>query len=298
MAAPRDRRSARPLSLALQKKPEATISAASAEAMILRILECLDSFHDLHTGAMLNKGFLTVYKKNELRLLKNSLRNMSPAQWELREASPKQIIVSKNGGKPDYTPKLYVQFHRRDTLVVQGLKAMLHRTCQTQLRSETVAALSEKDPAKSVRVDDAFWRIWTFCTIFGPDKKKMQDIDSQVDWLQGGDRERERRPGSADSNATSVVSSGSKSRRGQISPDGFGRGNYGGLGLDEMYDMIEIWDCLKSMLNGLTGPGRVVQAKAHGVFDTQRVASGDVDAEQLLLGMCPRCEMFHRQANL
>ena len=111
-------------------------------------------------------------------------------------------------------------------------------------------------------------------------------MESHVDWLQGGDeRRQEDRPDSADSAAASEArSSGSRGRTAHLSPDSFGRGNYGGLSLDEMYDMMEIWECLKHLLRGLTGPGRIVQARAHGVFDAQRVVPGDRDAEQVLLG--------------
>lgn len=274
--------SARPLSLAFEKESQVPISAASAESVILRILEGLDTFEDLFVAARLNKGFLAVFKKNELRLMKNALRNMSPAQWELREASPKEIILRPANGKTEYSPNNYLMFQKRDSLVVESLKLRLLKSCRAQLRPETIQALGDRRSAGSGRMEDAFWRVWTFCTIFGCDSRRYSSLEDQIDWLHGG--EGSRRHNRQDSLLSYSMSNRAGRPSSQITSESFGRGNFGGLSLEELDDMLEIWDALKDLLWSLTGPGCVAQAKTHGVFDAQRVVSADKHAEQAMLG--------------
>lgn len=269
-------RSAKPSSPAVTIS-RSVISAAGAEKVILRIFEALDNFDDLAACARLNKGFYHVYKRHELRLLKNALRNFSPAQWELRESTPKEIIAAIGRGNTEYTPLRYIQFHRRDTFILTSLKVMMLQRCQAHLRPETIAALSERDPAKSARVDDAFWRVSTFCTLFGSNSSREKDLNAQVDWLRGGVVAH--RP-----TTPNAGSSKSKSSRVDASSTSFGRGNYGGLSFEELDDLTEIWNALKILLRGITRRGRVAQARAHGVFDAHNIASGDMHAEQILLG--------------
>jgi len=129
--------------------------------------------------------------------------------------------------------------------------------------------------ADSQRLDDALWRIWTFCTLFGAEKHREDDLVAQMDWLQGGLVVFQ--PTSAlvhdyDDDLT---------RKQSYSSDSFGRGNHGGLSTPQLYDMMEMWNCLEALLAGLQGASRVDQARNNGIFAEQ----DPNEPELKLLGM-------------
>jgi len=279
--APADRLSARPLSLAITRESEDIITAEAAEAVILRILESLDAFDDLFASARINKGFYSVFKRHELRLMKCALRNTSQAAWELRETSPKEIIAVLEGPKSEYTPTRYLQFHTRDTYILAALKSIILVRCQSYLREDTIVALRGRDKVRASQIDEAFWRVWTFCTMFGSGKGQEDDVLGQMDWLRGGILARELARASSPSSVKKFESNGILLHP----PESFARGNHGGLSVEELYDMTEIWNCLRALLHGIQGQRRVDQARQAGVFDGHGVENGDNEAEELLLGM-------------
>ncbi len=250
---PADRLSARPLSLAITRESEDIITAEAAEAVILRILESLDAFDDLFASARINKGFYSVFKRHELRLMKCALRNTSQAAWELRETSPKEIIAALEGPKSEYTPTRYLQFHTRDTYILAALKSIILLRCQSYLREDTIVALRGRNNARASQIDEAFWRVWTFCTIFGSGKGQEDDVLGQMDWLRGGILARELARASSPSSVKKFESNGILLHP----PESFARGNHGGLSVEELYDMTEIWNCLRALLHGIQGQRRV-----------------------------------------
>ena len=212
---------------------------------------------------------------HEMHLLKNVLRNRSPPAWELLEVGPRQIIGAAESTHVEYNPKTYVQFVSRDEYILSAIRTMIHSKCHSFLREDTIDGLRGRDSAKSRRVDDALWRIWTFSTIFGAEKKRESDIEGQIDWLQGGLMARKKQ-----------VPTSNYSPRGVLhnAPSSFAMGNSDGLSADEMHDMMEIWNCLRSLLSGVVGTDRVEQAKSHGVFNGQNVRSKDKLHEEFVLG--------------
>lgn len=58
----------------LETTPVERIPMSSHEDICLRILSHLDDIDDLNSAALVDKGFYTVYKKNEMTLLKNAMR--------------------------------------------------------------------------------------------------------------------------------------------------------------------------------------------------------------------------------
>ena len=38
----------------------------------------------------------------------------------------------------------------------------------------------------SMRFEDALYRIWSFCKMFGCDRGRENDLKGQIDWLKGG----------------------------------------------------------------------------------------------------------------
>jgi len=237
----------------------------------------VNDFTDLLSLACSNKGFYGVFKGNKLALVKAVLRNKSPPAWELREASPKEIITNSRSGssKLDYTPTKYVQFHTRDTYTILQLRTVIFVRCQALLRPDTAAAIRERSGDMSRRIDSALWRIWTFCTLFGSGKGREGDIMGQMDWLNGGTLARPTTRGSEMSFL--------ESPRKNILPT-FGRGNPGGLSADDLCDMTEMWICIKALLANIKDAARVSQARAYGVFHGHKGTTGNPRAEELLIG--------------
>lgn len=266
-----------PLSPTARTHKHSTISSNDAASVLLLIMSKVGDFTDLLSLAQTNKGFYGVFNNNKLALVKAVLRNNSPAAWELREASPKDIIINTRSGhsSSDYTPTKYVQFHTRDTYTLLQLRTVIFVRCQALLRPETAAAVREREGDRSKRIDAALWRIWTFCTLFGSGRSREGDIMGQMDWLNGGALAR---PTTANSMKPFLLELSS-------APAGsFGRGNPEGLTADEICDMTEMWNCIKALLAEINGPGRAAQARAYGVFHTQKVPAGNSEAEAAMLG--------------
>lgn len=255
------------------------ITPDSAEKVIFSIFERIDNFSDLFATARVNRGFYNVFKRHELQLMKRALYNSSPAAWEYREVSAKQIIGGT--GAIDYTPTTYVQFYKRDNYILKSLKSLLFTRCQKLLRQETINALHNQYDPNAAHIDNAIWRIWTFCDIFGPGNGRENDLLAQKAWLEGS-----RHYSSASrvgiSGRTSRSTTGPSSR----SSKSFGRGNSGGLKASELMDMLEIWKCLRLLLQGVTDVGRVAQARRYGIFDGMDIDFSNPTAEEAMLGMC------------
>jgi hypothetical protein len=66
-------------------------------------------------------------------------------------------------------------------------------------------------------------------------------------------------------------------------PECFAKGNEGGLSAEQLFDMMELWNCLGVLLQPIEG--RTIQAREHGVFDNTDIRGGDIDGEELMLGM-------------
>ena len=242
--------------LAKLKAMQADISCDAAESVILSILRKLSDLRDLHAAAQINKGFYSVYQRNKLSLLKSVLYNKSPAAWELREASPKEIIATIGSDCGDYSPKTYLQFFKRDNFILDALKSIILERCQSFLRKGTIEALENRDVSRAAQLDDAFWRIWTFCLLFSSESQCETNLASQMDWLRGGKSHR--------TSGTSF----------------FGKGNVGGLEASQLYDMTEMWNCLRSLLSGVQGPEMIRSAREYRLFDGET----DFKDEASLLG--------------
>ena len=62
----------------------------------------------------------------------------------------------------------------------------------------------------------------------------------------------------------------------------FGKGNEGGLSAEDLFDIMELWNCLGMLLQPFQG--RTVHAREFGVFDDTEVRGGDIDGEEMMLG--------------
>ena len=262
---------------------ERDISADAAEVVLLRILENLDNLQDLFATATVSRGFYRTFKRHELPLMKKALYAMSPAAWELREMSPPYPgLESSDKALPlllNYSPSLYLQHYMRDMYTMIALKSMILIHCESFLRADTITALAGGETERASQIDDAFWRVWTFCQVFGCGSNREDDIVGQMDWLRGGTMAKHQRRTAntmefgADVNRNSVLYS---------SPPTFGKGNVGGLTAEDLYDMTEIWTCLGVLVRGFQG--KRPEAREYGIFDKAEITTGDVEQEDSVLG--------------
>ncbi|MCJ1311248.1 hypothetical protein MMC25_004919 [Agyrium rufum] len=252
---------------------EQLISADAAERVLLRILESLDSFSDLFAAARVSRGFYRTFKRHELSLLKGVLKCVSSPMWELREMSiPFSELPS---GTMDYTPTLYLRHYTHDLYKMIELKAVILRNCQDVLRAESIKDLSGETD-RSTMMDDAIWRVWTFCRIFGCGKGREDDMLGQMDWLRGGpigkQQSKPSPPALSDGVATNSVLFNP--------PKGFARGNRN-ITAEELYDVLEIWRCLDSLVRGYKGKREL--AREYGIFDKANIPVGDEAKENAVL---------------
>ncbi|KAF2223488.1 hypothetical protein BDZ85DRAFT_261670 [Elsinoe ampelina] len=255
---------------------------AAAEGALLKIMASLPSLHDLANTAVINKGMRRVYKQNELSLLKSVLRNQSAAAWELREWSPPPSPESAEDPDLDlaqvsYTAITYKNHALRDEAVIAALKPMIVERCESFLRPETVSALSDSSDPLAARFDEAFYRVWCFCRVFGSGKHREEDITGQIDWLKGGLLAHAQ-------GCAATVNTNLEFDMASVllnPPDYFGICNTGGLSADDLYDMTELWNCLAALLQDYVGKTR--QARTHGIYSSSTIEKGDTETESLVL---------------
>ena len=263
---------------------EQLISADAAERVLFRILHNLDNLQDLFAAATVSRGFYRTFKRHELPLIQNALWSMSPAAWELRQMSlsdPNERDTHKSSStRPKDCAALYLQHYMRDMYTMIALKSMILEHCQTFLRADTITALAGGESERSPQLDDAFWRVWSFCKLFGCGKNREDDIVGQMDWLRGGALAKQQ---GRDTNTLSVVDNVAMNSVLFNPPTGFARGNGNGLTAEELYDMTEIWTCLGVLVRGFHGKRE--EAREFGIFESANIAPGDVEKEDATLGM-------------
>ncbi|PIB01732.1 hypothetical protein CB0940_01427 [Cercospora beticola] len=255
-------------------------SPNAAEIVLLNILCSLSSLTDLRNTAIINKGMYRIYKQHEMRLVQTVVRNISMPAHERQEWIQSQDVTQSpelSIARPRRTPRTYLSHYRNDLTVIRQIKALVHERCQTFIRRETTFALSTPTHPHSQRFDDALWRIWCFCTIFGSRKGREDDITGQLDWLKGGVvNEHEGCAATVNTNLEFDMSSVLLN-----APEHFATANRGGLTAAQLYDITEMWTCLSSLLQGYSG--RVDQAREYGVYDNCDVAPGDIYEEERFL---------------
>jgi hypothetical protein len=270
------------LSLVAEDDEFTKVDAQAAEVVVYHILSKLSSMQDLFNTAVSNKAFYRVFKNNELKLMREVLHTTCPAAWECTETN----LLNTEAAEPDsaapapeITPSSYFLAYSSDADIIDNVKEMLLERCQSLLRTEMLAEIQAEDPSESSRVDAALWRIWTFCRIFGCNKGREDDLIAQMDWLRGGLLAHQE-------SCTSTISTSDSFYISSVllsAPEHFAQGNNGGLTAEELYDMLEMWNCLSSITGDLIG--KTEQARQFGVYDNTEVRGGDIDGEEAMLGM-------------
>lgn len=265
-----------------------TITPDVAENVILTILRHHETLDDLFATAVLNRGFYRVFKRHELDLMTCVLRKMSPPAWEHLEicypghdqCDDEHFRTARQ--RTEYTPATYLQSYMRNLNIIATIKLLIKDKCQSFLRPEIAAALVSEDPSESARADDALWRIWTFCKIFGSGKGREEDIVAQMDWLRGGVLVHQK------TCTFSILSTESIDMNGALAsaPECFGKGNEDGLTAEQLFDMMELWNCLGVLLQPFEG--RTIQAREYGIYENTHIRGGDIDGEEEMLGKLAR----------
>ena len=231
----------------LPKQSSKPIAARTAEDVIYRIMRQLDTAQDLQAVAMVSKGFLNTYQRNESKLVGHLIFKTSRPVWELRRS-----MVVLSGSRA-----IRLHDYQRDMRAIQDLKAFILDRCEVSCKAKTVAGLLGQDKQCECEVDNALWRIWTFCARFGADASQTPVPPAQIDWLNG--------------------SSGSKSRT--MDPS-FAVGNGSGLSVDELEDMSEMWCCLQALVSQFHG--RDAEARRAGVLDNQHPIDPHSDYQRIV----------------
>ncbi|UPX16139.1 uncharacterized protein EKO05_0006557 [Ascochyta rabiei] len=269
-----------PLQLSAKQEPR-IISPSDAEKVLYKILQSLDGLDELFATAVVSSGLYRVFKRHELELIKSVLHNSSAPAWEFREtAFPGHDLLHDEDlemTRPfeEYTPTSYLHLQKCDEQILRKIKTMIKEKCQSFVRPEISAALVDEKSPNSSRVNDALWRIWSFCKIFGSGRGREDDIVAQQDWLKGGAQVHQQ------ACTFSLVSTDFMNDTLISAPDCFAKGNEGGLTAEQLFDMMELWNCLGVLLQGFRS--RTADARKFGIYDHTEIRGGDIDGEEMML---------------
>jgi hypothetical protein len=234
--------------------------AFEQDAVCSKILSYSASFEDLEALSMVNKATRKCVESNKLQLLKSVLFNVSAPAWELRELSPfpfGNFMPTDFFEETEISPSAYVSCVTHDQAVVRELKAIIVNKCQSFVRPETISSLMSEGCS---RFEDAIYRIWSFCKMFGCDRGRENDLKGQIDWLKGGILAHQKGCAATLSFSPEFEMDGILLN----APEHFAAGNGSGLSAEQLYDMLEIWGCLYALMQ----PYQEETEKAHscGIF--------------------------------
>ncbi|RAL17071.1 uncharacterized protein BO97DRAFT_335166 [Aspergillus homomorphus CBS 101889] len=242
-----------------------SLTKPGLEDMTLQILLQIDDLDDLFAFAQVSRATYHVFKRHELPLMQNTIRHKSPAAWEHRQMS--DINSQESSSEEFFTAAIYYRHYTRDQRTLATLKGLMMTHCRAVMRSASYTALSRPSSPAARKIDNAIWRVWTFCHLFGMQTGRENDIDGQVGWLRGEMRS-PFQPCPDPNDVCSILFD---------PPPGFGEGNPGGLSVTDMQDMDEVWTCLKYMFGFLRG--ETERARRFGVFANAGSGGGGASSD-------------------
>jgi hypothetical protein len=201
------------------------------DAIILSILRQLDSLDDLFNTATINRTTYRVFKAYEISLIRACLWKMSPAAWEHCEVTNRTYVSLTQPGGQNLHVSLYLRHYRLNLYIFVQFKSLLLYYCQNILHEDSYNALLDLWLSRSKELDDAIWRVWTFCDLFAIWKERECDFPGQIAWLQGNTAPQSPLGSPNASDFASVLFD---------PPSGFAQGNCGGLALAQLRDIVEI----------------------------------------------------------
>lgn len=226
-----------------QQRARNLISAATAENVIHRIMSNLDDLDDLASAAMVSKGFLRTFQRNESTLVSRIIFKSSRPAWELRRS----ILAQQ--GSDIFTLKDFMS----DFKTLATIRDYALQQHASSFKPATLEGLLGHNEQRRADIQNAFLRIWTFSVLFGNQSNAVQ---AQVDWLNGSRAAKNKKRG-----------------------PGFAIGNDKGLSIAELEDINELWHSLQSLLGGFHG--REQEARQFGVFDNWEVGHNTSEQEHL-----------------
>lgn len=229
-----------------QHRSHDLISAATAENVIHRIMSNLDSLDDLVSAALVSKGFLRTFQRNESKLVSHIIFKSSRPAWELRRS-----ILAQQG-----SDSFTLRDFRNDFKTLITLREFILRQDASLFKPATLEGLLGHNEQRRIDIDNAFQRIWTFCVLFGKSINQADTARVQIDWLNG-----------------------SRATKNQNFGPGFGIGNDKGLSTSELEDISELWHSLQTLLGGFHG--REPEARRFGVFNNWEVGHNTSEQEHL-----------------
>ncbi|KAE8325407.1 hypothetical protein BDV39DRAFT_194385 [Aspergillus sergii] len=249
--------------------------------VMLQILQQVDCLEDLFSLALVNRAAYKAFKAHELPLIQGTLWKVSPPAWELRQVCEIPIRYAKedSDGSP-LAASLYLRHYARDLDTLVRIKLLIWYYCRAVVREGMMKALCDPDSEQGAAVDDAIWRVWTFCHLFGSRKDREWDLAGQIRWLRGKTCGTGlplvscTSPDPSDFNTVLFTP-----------PEGFARGNQGPLSEDQLCDMIEVWTAMASLLDFLRV--QTSHARRYGVFNETGVTPGDKQQEEFMLSRFP-----------
>ncbi|KAK1147864.1 hypothetical protein N8T08_000378 [Aspergillus melleus] len=258
-----------------------TKSSTSAHVTVMfRILQEVDNLVDLFSLALVNRAAYTALKSHELPLIKSTLWKMSPAAWELRELSEIRWDKAPYTGGQSLAATLYIRHCTMDLINHAQIKFLIYDHANFILREDTLAAMRDGRSPRAIEIDEAIWRVWTFCHLFGNHKNRENDFLGQVRWLRGDCFVE------GDEHDLPVVCATSPDPKDFNTvffspPSGFAAGNRGPLSETQLRDMIEIWTAMASLLDFLRDETSL--ARRFGVFEGLDIPDGDKRLERQAL---------------
>lgn len=226
------------------------ITASTAEQVIYKIMCNLHSVEDLQSTAMVSKGFYRTFHRNESNLVSHLIFKTSRPAWEFRRS----VLALK--GSNDFVLKAF----RRDSKNLSALKAFILAHCSSTCKPSLLVGLLGQNEDRVKQIDNALWRIWSYCTLFGNAVGPASTSQAEIDWLNGS-RAANKNMGA-----------------------GFAIGNGKGLTTTELEDMNGLWQCLQTLLSGFQG--RESEAKQAGVFDNWHLRETTTESQHLGEWVC------------
>lgn len=188
-----------------------------------------------------------------LELIQQTLKRARPEEWELREMGVNCGMPGSDSyfvnlaAAPDtptnLTAKAYLEHYEYEMWVCAHLTGLIRERCRGKNQSEVevLEALWELNGSRWSQVHQAFWRVWSFCRIFGCMKGRENDLLSQEQWLSG----------CLDKKASFGATYKSLDMHSEVlslPPDSFACGNGSGLSVIEIKDMMAVWSLLEDLL--------------------------------------------------
>ncbi|KAJ5335745.1 uncharacterized protein N7506_005681 [Penicillium brevicompactum] len=249
----------------IYSRPESALGISTTQSLKISTTQSLKDSPDV--GSLLELVELhpelqREFELNGLPLIQRALKRSVPEQWEFREMSincgiPGTIAYYESLGRaPDecthqgWGVDSYLRHYAEEMAVCAQLTGLMRERCagRTHTERDVLEAMRRLSGPRWASVHRAFWRVWTFCRIFGCAKEREEDARGQRRWLCGFVSAKGK-----DLVAATFTPTDDNSELLCLPPDPFGYGNGSGLSITEIQDMAAVWTFLEDLLRAHLG---------------------------------------------